>query len=490
MTVTDIADASLAEAYTTLQERFSSKGAYAGRMVARAATADPPIPTDAAELEEMLADPGRMENVFKDKDAFKNFIGNYAKTVMDKDTSIAAQVREETQLVLAEFLKEQRKDGVAPLNLNVNSKELVGKSLSTNRIYNSKAPGAQIDKDFEDSAEFFRAIWHGVDTFDNAAELKTKASNSRRVLNSYGSTVPADGGFLIPEILRSTLLQVALETAVVRPRAQVIPMDSLRVPIPAVDSTSNATSIFGGMVAYWTEEGAALTASQGSFGRVVLDAKKLTAYCEVPNELVADAPAFMAFIDQNMPKLIAWYEDVAFMSGSGVGEPLGYLRGNAIITYDAAVSSQVAWSDVVGMYARMLPSSLGTAVWLCSPDVFPQLAAMTFGTGQFPALVTIGGGTQPFQFSLLGRPLIVTEKQPALGTDGALSFVDFGYYLIGDRQAMTASSSADYKFGNDLTAFRVIERVDGRPWLNSAITPQNGSANTLSPFVQLSGLHT
>jgi hypothetical protein len=35
-----------------------------------------------------------------------------------------------------------------------------------------------------------------------------------------------------------------------------------------------------------------------------------------------------------------------------------------------------------------------------------------------------------------------------------------------------------------VTAFRVIERVDGRPWLQSAITPQNNGA-TLSPFVKL-----
>ena len=45
--------------------------------------------------------------------------------------------------------------------------------------------------------------------------------------------------------------------------------------------------------------------------------------------------------------------------------------------------------------------------------------------------------------------------------------------------------SEHYQFANDKTSFRIIERVDGRPWLQSAITPHNNSANTLSPFVQL-----
>jgi HK97 family phage major capsid protein len=50
---------------------------------------------------------------------------------------------------------------------------------------------------------------------------------------------------------------------------------------------------------------------------------------------------------------------------------------------------------------------------------------------------------------------------------------------------MESSSSEHYRFANDKTAYRVIERVDGKPWLQSAITPHNGSANQLSPVVQL-----
>ena len=45
-------------------------------------------------------------------------------------------------------------------------------------------------------------------------------------------------------------------------------------------------------------------------------------------------------------------------------------------------------------------------------------------------------------------------------------------------------SSPHFKFGNDMTAYRIIERVDGRPWLQSAITPKNGGS-ALSPFVKI-----
>jgi HK97 family phage major capsid protein len=100
--------------------------------------------------------------------------------------------------------------------------------------------------------------------------------------------------------------------------------------------------------------------------------------------------------------------------------------------------------------------------------------------------VYIQNGTQGPPMTILGRPLIVSEKIPKLTDPNALTFVDLGYYLLGDRQAMQFETSPHYKFANDQTAVRIIERVDGRPWLSSALTPKNGSSNTLSPFVGLS----
>jgi HK97 family phage major capsid protein len=103
--------------------------------------------------------------------------------------------------------------------------------------------------------------------------------------------------------------------------------------------------------------------------------------------------------------------------------------------------------------------------------------------------VWIGGPNQPGSdmppMTILGRPVIFTEKAKALGTSGDINFVDLSYYLIGDRQAVAVAASDQVAFQADQTAYRIIERVDGRPWLQSALTPANGSTNTLTAFVQL-----
>jgi len=133
----------------------------------------------------------------------------------------------------------------------------------------------------------------------------------------------------------------------------------------------------------------------------------------------------------------------------------------------------------------MLPSSLSRAVWVCSVDCFPELATMALSVGTGGSAIWLNNGVAGPPMTILGRPVIFTEKAPGLlGDLGDISFIDFGFYLVGDRQVMSASVSEHYRFGNDELAFKVIERVDGRPWLQSAITPQN-SGPTLSPFVQL-----
>lgn len=459
------------------------------------------IPTRAEELEEFLSDSTKVRAMMAEPGAFKDFIKTYARAQWDKDNDLKQQIKEQVAATMVEFAQQNGIGGNrlnfsnATPNMQVADYRKV--SHGKGAAYNKGSFGARLetemgpDNAFETSAEFFQAIWPKFETLKNSETLRRKRDSALKIQNSYGSEVPADGGFLIPERLRSEILQVALETAVVRPRAQVIPMDSLRVPIPMIDTTSNVSSVFGGVVCYWTEEGAQLVESQATFGRVVLDAKKLTGYAEVPNELLADAPAFSSFFDTIFPRAIAWYEDVAFMTGTGVGEPLGFVNCPASVQTSKETNQSAAtivWENIIKMYARMLPTALGNAVWIASIDTFPELATMALSVGTGGGPVWMGNYTNPGAatppITILGRPVHFTEKTPVLGTTGDISFVDFSYYLIGDRQMMQSASSEQYRFQNDKTAFRVIERLDGRPWIQSSITPHNGGPN-LTPFVQL-----
>ncbi len=103
------------------------------------------IPTGAAELKEMLADSTKMQNLFKNPASFGEFITNYANSQMDEKNQISTQVREETQKVLAEFVKTQKSN--LPANFNPLDRPARGLSSGAGKgaFYNKRAPGAAID---------------------------------------------------------------------------------------------------------------------------------------------------------------------------------------------------------------------------------------------------------------------------------------------------------------------------------------------------------
>lgn len=433
------------------------------------------IPETSEELEEFLGDDKRSAAVFASADSRASFLKSYDRIVNQKRPDIARMIDDGVTKGLRGFL----------IDAGVNRPDMTaGEVMSTSgTAYNKRAIGAGLDKEFKDTADFMASICWNL--------RPDGADRWRKIRNDYSSLEPSAGGFLVPEVLRAELLRVALETSVVRARARVIPMDSLRVPFPTIDSTSNASSVFGGITAAWTEEGATLGESEAKFGRVVLQASKLAARCDVPNELLMDSIiSFAALIDQMLPPAISWFEDTAFLTGNGVGQPLGVLNSPALVSV-AKETGQSAdtllWENIVKMYARMLPSSLGSAVWVANIDTFPQLATMSLAVGTGGSAIWLNNGVVGPPMTILGRPVIFTEKVPTLGGAGSgkdIGFFDFNYYLIGDRMDMRAESSAHAQFTSDQTVYRIIERVDGRGWLQSAITPQNGS-NTLSPFVTL-----
>lgn len=346
--------------------------------------------------------------------------------------------------------------------------------------YNPSAPGvAMNDVGFANMGDFMRVIMQKGRPDDRFNE-------ALRVMNDYSSIDPSLGGTLIPETFRSDIYDTVLEMSVVRPRASVITLTTPSQSIPYVDQTTHVGSVFGGMSFSRVQEAGTVAATQAKFGRVRLSATKLMGTASVPNELWNDAPALSSWLMNALPRGIAFFEDIDFITGQGGDEPLGVQNSGATITITAETNQTAStiWvENIAKIYARVLPQSLGSAVWLANPTCVQQLMQLSIsvGTGGAPVfLMDWRSGPTP---TLLGRPIVFTEKVPALGSAGCIGLYDFGFYLIGDRQSASVEASTQSSFLSDATDIKVIVRNDGRPWIQSAITPVNG--DTLSPFVML-----
>ena len=417
-----------------------------------------------AELEEMLNDPEKLSRYVQEKSL--EVIGTSVKEQMDEALREGAVNR-------PPMSEEAMVEGQSVQGKNFGGGWAGGDDTKINVAREAKT----MDGQFKNFGEFLSSIAPGT--------ISRGMDNRLKVL---GEGQGDQGGFLVPEQFTLQLLSLALEEAVVRPRAFRLPMSSLNLSLPTIVDTTHATNVFGGVRGYWTPESGSYTSSEPSFGRVTLTAKKLTAYTSAANELLADAAISLeALLMRLFPQALAYFEDDSFINGIGGGQPVGIINADALITVakeTGQAATTITAENVDKMYSRMLPSSRARAVWLAHPDTLPQIVAMSrsVGTGGSSVMMNNMSGAAPA--SIYGRPLIMTEKCQTLGTAGDIFFVDLGYYVIGDRQTLSMTASPHVRFQNDETVWRFTSRLDGRPWLESALTPRNGS-NTLSPFVAL-----
>lgn len=450
------------------------------------------IPDSPDGLRELLEDDAQRKEIFNSAETTKEFLAGYAK-VMNKGENLSKQISEQVAATITDTLKDHGVAGRPDQSAfqtdaksglpNVMAKNRPWVSSVRNAAYNPALPTAALDGLYGGLGDLALDVHRYRSGRDVAAPEAFKKVMD--VTNAYSETDPSTGGFLVPEELRSTIMQIGLESSIVRQRATVINMGSLTTSIPYIDQTTHVGSVYGGMIFYWVSESASITSTEARFGRVKLEANKLVGGARVPNELWADAPALSSWLEVAAPSGLAFYEDHAFINGSGVGEPLGIRNATAKVQFDRTTVDQLVPGDVFGMYARMLPQSLGNAVWLVNQTLLPEVFSLALDVGTGGAPVNVLDITAGPQLSLLGRPLIVTEKLPALASNNGddLMFVDFAYYLLGDRQGISVDYSEHSRFMNDETELRIIERVDGRPWVQSALTPLNG--DTLSPYVGL-----
>jgi len=320
-------------------------------------------------------------------------------------------------------------------------------------------------------------------------EFLTKVKYTPESLKVLGENTGSAGGYLVPTTWSKRILKRAIEKGLVRTFGpSLIDMPTPKFEVPTITSTSNSSNFYGGIMTYWGSETTDLEAgiTQPTFGQVNLDAGKLYGYAESSEDLAQDAIiAIGPLLQQLFGDAIAFEEDYAFINGNGVGKPLGVVNAPCRVTVSRATATQINTIDIVNMLSRF-SGSMDNAVWLANQTVLPYLYTLQDAGGNyilFPGMSGNIAGRSPG--SIFGIPLVISEKAQALGTSGDLILGDWSNYLIGDLRGLRIEESKDFKFGTDKRCWKIVKRVDGKPWLNSAITPRNGGS-TLSPFVLIS----
>jgi HK97 family phage major capsid protein len=388
--------------------------------------------------------------------------------VVSELSKVNAQIAKEERL-----MDEQRNMAAAPA---------LNDDTASESASRSQPVPAEVKKTFSSLGEQMAAIAAAGRSAGIDSRLQWQAAAG---MNEGGGS---DGGYLIQQDFVADLMSRASDRSDLYSRARRIPLgpNSNGVKINALKDSSRVNgSRFGGVQAFWTGEGQEKIGSTLKFRQMDMRLHKLTGLLYATDEMLEDAAALDGVIKQAFEDEFAFKIDDSIFEGSGAGMPVGIMNSNALVTVakeGAQAADTVTVENVVKMWARLWARSRGTAIWTINQQIEPQL--MTMKIGDTPIYLPNGNiAGAPFS-TLLGRPIIPTEFNSALGDKGDIVLMDLSQYLVIQKGGVKQDTSIHARFINDETTFRFVVRMDGQPIWDAPLTPFKGT-DSLSPFVTL-----
>lgn len=361
------------------------------------------------------------------------------------------------------------------------------------RIKSTRNPGWQPISDhtlsgFKNLGEFALAV---KDACQPGKRPDDRLLISAKAASGMGEAFGSDGGFLVPPEFTQKLLERVYSPTNLLGMTDSYTVAGNSLTFPRNSETSRANgSRWGGVRAYWREEGDQGTGTKPTFGRLQLNLHKLFVLIHASDELLSDVQgmALEQYLLRVASEEINFVVGDAILNGSGAGQPLGILNSPCLVTVNkesGQTAATVNAQNISNMWARMWAPCRANAAWLINQDVESQLHTMTVGAGSAATLGYLPPGglsTKPYA-TLLGRPVLPVEWCPTLGTVGDILLVDLKHYVT-IQKGIDAHLSIHLRFDYDESTFRFIFRVDGQPWWSAPLTPYKGSS-TQSCFVAL-----
>lgn len=340
--------------------------------------------------------------------------------------------------------------------------------------------------EFSNFADFVRSGMEGP----KSLKFQNRIDKHYLAVQGMSEGSGADGGYLVmPEFASGIVDRVYANDLWSRTDNYNVTGNNMTFNVNAETSRANG-SRHGGLRGYWLAEGGTITKSNPTLREVSLKLVKLGVVVYLTNELIDDGgSALQQYVSRKAAEEFNFMIGDSLINGTGAGQPLGILNAPSLVSI-AKESGQAAATivpeNIVKMQARFFAPNDGNSVWLHNQDIGPQLHLMTLGIGTAGQVVYMppGGLSANPYATLQGRPLLPTEFNATLGTQGDLIKADMSQILSISKGGIMSAASVHVEFLTDQLALRFVMRINARPWESAPITPYKGS-NTQSNFLVL-----
>ena len=298
--------------------------------------------------------------------------------------------------------------------------------------------------------EYTEAFWNMIRNRGNYGEVH----------NALSVGEDSEGGFTVPDEFERKLVEALEGNNIFRGMATVIRTSSGTRKIPIAEDTGEAS---------WIDEGEEIPESDTTFGQTMLSAYKLGTMIKISNELLNDSAFDLAsYIARRFGVRMGNAEERAFITGDGVGKPLGLLDdAGAKIGVTAAKTTAISFDEVFQLYYALKAPYRKKAEFLCNEALVLQLMTIKDNNGNYIWKPGLDIGKPD---TLLNRPLKTSAFMPEVAAGNkVMAFGDYSYYWIADRQNRTFRRLNELYARTDQVGFLTTQRVDGKLILQEAV---------------------
>lgn len=307
--------------------------------------------------------------------------------------------------------------------------------------------------------EYTEAFWNMIRNRGNYGEVH----------NALSVGEDSEGGFTVPDEFERKLVEALEDNNIFRGMATVIRTSSGTRKIPIAEDTGEAS---------WIDEGEEIPESDTTFGQTMLSAYKLGTMIKISNELLNDSAFDLAsYIARPFGVRMGNAEERAFITGDGVGKPLGLLDdAGAKVGVTAAKTTAISFDEVFQLYYALKAPYRKKAEFLCNEALVLQLMTIKDNNGNYIWKPGLDIGKPD---TLLNRPLKTSAFMPEVAAGNkVMAFGDYSYYWIADRQNRTFRRLNELYARTDQVGFLTTQRVDGKLILPEAVQVLQMKAGT------------
>jgi HK97 family phage major capsid protein len=360
---------------------------------------------------------------------------NYDKAIKDQDELRAKIAREERQIEL--------------------DRELAGKEYQKEE----RNPSNQNERKSPRATDEYRAA------YGNFLLGSRLSGDELRALQADSDTA---GGFLVmPEQMVNDLIKGIDDMVFIRQRAT-------KHPVPNAASLGVPTLDADPADADWTAE--LLSGNEDStmaLGKRSLTPSPVAKRIKISAKLLRQVPSAETLVRARLAYKFGLTEEKAFLTGSGVNQPLGVFTASAngiptsrdVSTGNTATS--VTFDGLIEAKYSLKGQYWSRADWLFHRDALKQISKIKNGDGEYQWRQSVREGEPDM---LLGRPFMMSEYAPNTFTTGLYVGLlgDFSNYWIADALDMQVQRLVELYAETNQIGFIGRMESDGMPVLAEA----------------------